>query len=349
MSKEEIKKAFEEKDYKLLSEDPKKSEKMKYECKCGNIFERLYRDIMRRNCRACNSLKLNESPDEKYRPKDTDDESWKPITGGFISSLGKCVNAFGKAMTMDEKYRYYINSKHQYISRLMAEAFKIDGYENLSNRSYIVLHIDNDIKNNALDNLKIGTKTEIGKVNGKKSRKSELFKEKMSLTVDDFSHLRSITVTELPRHTIYENGEIWNGKRFLTFSDTEGYLNLNIGEKTYKVHRLVCYAFNPIPEKKCLEDYKELQVNHKNGNKKDNRSCNLEWVCQSLNIQHAYQTGLNKKRKGVVQKDKNSGEILNTFNSIIEASKKSGEPEHRISALCNGRKCNLYEYLWEFC
>jgi hypothetical protein len=47
-----------------------------------------------------------------------------------------------------------------------------------------------------------------------------------------------------------------------------------------KGHRLVWEAFNgPIP--------KDMTINHKNGNKKDNRLANLEVVSQAENTEHA--------------------------------------------------------------
>lgn len=54
----------------------------------------------------------------------------------------------------------------------------------------------------------------------------------------------------------------------------------------YLIHRIEMIEFNPI------SNYDNLEVNHKDGNKFDNRICNLEWATSSENIQHAYNTGL---------------------------------------------------------
>ena len=54
-----------------------------------------------------------------------------------------------------------------------------------------------------------------------------------------------------------------------------------------RIHVLVAKAFIPNPEIK-------LVVNHRDGNKLNNRVDNLEWVTQSENLQHAYDTGLKK-------------------------------------------------------
>lgn len=97
--------------------------------------------------------------------------------------------------------------------------------------------------------------------------------------------------------------------------DNKGYVRIQLSRRTFKVHRLVAQYFIDNPNNLP-------QVNHINGNKKDNRVENLEWVDNSTNQLHAWRNGLQKEsnKRGVQLKMTHSttGEIL-YFNSIQQA------------------------------
>lgn len=326
----------------------KKGEKLKYICVCGIEKEKLFKDVNIYKCITCNAKKFREIPnDEEYIIEETG-EIWKPIIGGWISSFGNAKNVLDKTLTLcPKKFRYYINKHHQYASRLVAEAFQIENYEKLVDSNYVVSHIDENPSNNNINNLKIVTKAYLGSINGKKSRQSDTFKEKISWIQYKFNNIDNKIIDELPKHTIYKNGEIWNGSIFLVFSKSENYLTLSYLKKTYKVHRIICYAFNPIKGKTKLSDYNDLQVNHIDGNTLNNNSNNLEWVTNFENMTHSYVNDLNKKVRNVLQYNFDN-EFIKEFKSIAEASRQTGEPEHRIRTIAQGKKNSEAKFLWKF-
>ena len=64
--------------------------------------------------------------------------------------------------------------------------------------------------------------------------------------------------------------------------------------KTFKIHRLVGIYHVPNPDNLP-------EVNHKWGEKDDNRACSLEWVTRSGNQKHAFATGLKFNKRGESQ------------------------------------------------
>ncbi len=118
------------------------------------------------------------------------------------------------------------------------------------------------------------------------------------------------------RYNITEEGKVFNKKtnRELKFHpDPKGYMKSRMycpeisnhpdGRKIVKLHRLVAATY--------LESYnKDLQVNHKNGIKSDNRVENLEMVTNSQNVYHAWNTLNSTERKNKLNKRrKQNGEF----------------------------------------
>lgn len=65
----------------------------------------------------------------------------------------------------------------------------------------------------------------------------------------------------------------------------KGYLRVTINKKSVSVHRLVAQHFIPNPRG-------HAEVNHLDGNKRNNAVGNLEWCSRSENMRHAYAIGL---------------------------------------------------------
>ena len=101
------------------------------------------------------------------------------------------------------------------------------------------------------------------------------------------------TIPGFPRYMVSDQGRVFSGVRSCRFlSQTltpQGYpyVSLMLDGKAHKttVHKLVAKAFVSNPECHSV-------INHKNGIKHDNRSCNLEWCTYGENNDHARDTGL---------------------------------------------------------
>lgn len=101
---------------------------------------------------------------------------------------------------------------------------------------------------------------------------------------------RWISINSHPSYAISSWGRVTNkkGKILKIDTDKSGYNRIKLHRKNLKIHRLVANHFLGWDNK---------DVNHKDGNKKNNTVQNLEYVTKSVNGKHARQTGLHTGKR----------------------------------------------------
>ena len=154
-------------------------------------------------------------------------------------------------------------------------------------------------------------------------------------------------------------GDIRTIERTISFSDNKpprtykplilkqqkdkcGYMRVRVSGEyrkvNYKVHRLVAISHIELPLNKQPKD---LQVNHKDGNKSNNCVENLEWCTNGENQIHAIRLGLKKVEYGLnalrseytnFAIDKITGEITDIIVGNAQMTERGYDPRlvHRI-------------------
>ena len=132
----------------------------------------------------------------------------------------------------------------------------------------------------------------------------------------------------------------------------DGYLRVGLHDRKLKrrktacVHRLVAEAFLP----EWITGQK-IEVNHIDGNKLNNSADNLEWVTHSENLLHAYKNKLipNGRTHGTPVAGYTSDlQLLGQFDTIVEASQKTGVNKGDIWRSCNSSYLKAGGYKWEY-
>lgn len=125
-------------------------------------------------------------------------------------------------------------------------------------------------------------------------------------------------------------------KKLKGAAHSNGYVVISIKGKKHFLHRLIAETFIPNPNGLP-------EVNHKDGNKKNNHFKNLEWVTRSENQQHALSTGL---RKVILVKRMLYSQVFDT--GTLNYFKEQGRDPSSILKCCKGKLKSHHGYHWKF-
>lgn len=141
-------------------------------------------------------------------------------------------------------------------------------------------------------------------------------------------------------------------------TNKDGYLHVvlckNGKRKTCLVHRITAEAFLEIPEElKHLKGTRYLQVNHKDENKLNNNTENLEW-CSAK-----YNSNFGTRNEKVAEKNTNGklskkvlqytldGQFVREWESTRECE-RNGFNQGNVAACCRGELKKYKDFIWKY-
>jgi len=139
-----------------------------------------------------------------------------------------------------------------------------------------------------------------------------------------------VNISGFPNYTISKDGIVRNRRGVVIYvsKSKKGYVRCTLSHKGKKqkpyIHRLIALHFIPNPENKPC-------INHKNGNKADNRIENLEWCTIIENNKHAVENKLNSAFRRPVVKLDWDGNVLKEYPSAAAAKKENKNIWERLA------------------
>lgn len=280
-----------------------------------------------------------------------ENESWKDAVefeGYEVSTEGRIRNKSTKLLlTPSQGCSGYavtsIRGQNIKFHRIVAQTFLPNIHQKET-----VEHKDDNKMNNRLWNLKWATHREQQQfVKEKNSRGAEgklrqVFPSIQGEVWKDVADYPDYQVSSCGRvkypirkrsepHSLYVT---YGGRSGMTFS----FRNVDDRHKKIGIHRIVASTFLPNPNKYEI-------VNHKDGNKTNNRISNLEWCTRKQNTKHAYDNNLISGKRSIFQLDENNN-IIQKWNTIKEATEECKIGRTSINKVLSRRGKTAGGYYW---
>jgi len=156
-------------------------------------------------------------------------------------------------------------------------------------------------------------------------------------------------------YEVSDLGNIRNAKTkrvIKTHKNPKGYLiyagSIKKKSRAFRIHKAIAETFIDMP------DEEKIFVSHINGDRTDNRVCNLMWASPSDTAKSAYANSSrvpsDASKKKVAQLDKKTLMVIREYDSVVDAARALGNYDYNkhISDVCTGKRKSAYGFKWEF-
>ena len=142
-------------------------------------------------------------------------------------------------------------------------------------------------------------------------------------------------------YEINQQGHVYGarGRALTPRVNSIGYIAVRLRSGWKPLHRLLAETF--IPNPKNLET-----VNHKDGNKLNNKLSNLEWMTRKENLHHAMDNDLHNWGRQAVKKTHIITGKTKTYKSMTDTI-NDGHIQGNVSNCIRGKRRTHHLYTWE--
>ena len=154
--------------------------------------------------------------------------------------------------------------------------------------------------------------------------------------IDDFSNYE---VSDLGRVRSNITGKILRQKNDRGYDRVQLYKDGVASSKC--VHRLVGKAFLDNPSNK-------KEINHLDGDKRNNRVENLEWCTRSENLRHAFANGLKQPSGGLPKRRLEVVETGMIYDSVHECARRMKLDQGHINQCLSGQRKTHNRYHFRY-